>query len=177
MSFQTLQQSFKMFKERVKRPESLGVYLGNVGERDCKAHHRGQKAFLPVPPHCITTHRSSLEAYLLIVWLWRQEMQGQVVIMKGHRLKWANTFARPSSSPGKPHPHKRSCSSVANFFTCLSTLFFFKIILRYLFIYVWLNWVFIAACGLSLAAESRAWSSCGAQASHCGGFSCPEHRL
>ena len=67
MSFQTLQQSFKMFKERVKRPESLGVYLGNVGERHCKAHHRGQRAFLPVPPHCITTHRSSLEAYLLIV--------------------------------------------------------------------------------------------------------------
>ena len=38
MSFQTLQQSFKMFKERVKRPESLGVYLGDVGERHYKAH-------------------------------------------------------------------------------------------------------------------------------------------
>ena len=123
MSFQTLQQSFKMFKERVKRPESLGVYLGNVGERHYKAHHRGQKGSLPVPPHCITTHRSSLEAYLLIerVWLWQDEMQGQVVIMKGRRLKCTNTFAGPSSSPGQPHPHKHSCSSIADFFTRLST--------------------------------------------------------
>ena len=36
---------------------------------------------------------------------------------------------------------------------------------------VWLCWVFIVLCRLSLVAASRG-SSCDAQASHCGGFSC-----
>ena len=31
---------------------------------------------------------------------------------------------------------------------------------------------FVAARGLSLVAESVRYSSCGARASHCGGFSC-----
>ena len=41
-------------------------------------------------------------------------------------------------------------------------------------IYLWLHWVFIAANRLSLAAASKSYSSCSAQASHCGegvGFS------
>ena len=33
-------------------------------------------------------------------------------------------------------------------------------------------WVFVAACGLSLVVVSGATLRCGAQASHCGGFSC-----
>ena len=41
-----------------------------------------------------------------------------------------------------------------------------------LFIYFWLHWVFVAACRLSLVAESRATLCCGGRASHCGGFSC-----
>ena len=42
----------------------------------------------------------------------------------------------------------------------------------YLFIYFWLRWVFVAACGLSLVAVSGAILPCGAWASHCSGFSC-----
>ena len=42
----------------------------------------------------------------------------------------------------------------------------------FLFIYFWLCWVFVAAHGPSLVAASRGYSSCGVQASHCGGFSC-----
>jgi len=39
--------------------------------------------------------------------------------------------------------------------------------------YFWLHWPFIAALGLSLVASSGLlFSSCGVQASHCGGFSC-----
>ena len=40
-----------------------------------------------------------------------------------------------------------------------------------LFIYFWLRWICVAARGLSLAAESGACPSGGAQASHCSGFS------
>ena len=46
--------------------------------------------------------------------------------------------------------------------------FFFKD----LFIYFWLYWVFIAACGLSLVVANRRYSSFGVKASHCGGFFC-----
>ena len=49
----------------------------------------------------------------------------------------------------------------------------FAYFLIYLFIfYLWLRWVSVAARGFSLAAVSRGYSSCGAWASHCGGFSC-----
>ena len=41
----------------------------------------------------------------------------------------------------------------------------------YLFIYVWLRWVFVAARGLFLVVASGGYSSCGAWATHCGGFS------
>ena len=41
----------------------------------------------------------------------------------------------------------------------------------YLFIYVWLCWVFVAACRLSLW-RAGATLRCGALASHCGDFSC-----
>ena len=47
---------------------------------------------------------------------------------------------------------------------------FLKINLFILFI-IWLCWVFVAACRLSLVAVSEGYSSCGARASHCGGFS------
>ena len=40
------------------------------------------------------------------------------------------------------------------------------------FIYFWLLWVLLAACGLSLAVMSRGYSSCSVRASHCGDFSC-----
>ena len=36
----------------------------------------------------------------------------------------------------------------------------------------WLHWVFVAVHGLSLVVASGATLRCGAQASHCGGFSC-----
>ena len=49
---------------------------------------------------------------------------------------------------------------------------FFKINLFSLFIYLWLRWVFVAVCGLSLVAVSGVTLCCGAQASHSGGFSC-----
>ena len=39
-------------------------------------------------------------------------------------------------------------------------------------IYFWLRWVFVVAHGLSLVAVGRDYSSCGARASRCGGFSC-----
>ena len=37
--------------------------------------------------------------------------------------------------------------------------------------------VFVAAWSLLLAMASRGYSSCGAPASHCGGFLAAEHRL
>ena len=44
---------------------------------------------------------------------------------------------------------------------------------KYLFIYFWLHWVFIAAHGLPLVVESRGLlSCCTVWASHWGGFSC-----
>ena len=42
---------------------------------------------------------------------------------------------------------------------------------NYLFSF-WPHWVFIAASRLCLVVLSRCYSSCGAQASHRGGFSC-----
>ena len=45
-------------------------------------------------------------------------------------------------------------------------IFFLKFLINW-FIYFWLCWVFIASCG-----EQGLLSSCGGQASHCGGFSC-----
>ena len=50
---------------------------------------------------------------------------------------------------------------------CLQSIF-----LKKNFIYFWLCWVFVAACGLSLVVASGGYSCCCAQASHCGGFSC-----
>ena len=47
-------------------------------------------------------------------------------------------------------------------------------LLAYLFIYLLLHWVLVAACGLSLAAVSWDYSCCVEQASHCGDFSCCE---
>ena len=44
--------------------------------------------------------------------------------------------------------------------------FFFLIVFIYLFIYFWLRWVFVAACGLSLVAASGGYSSL-----RCAGFS------
>ena len=48
----------------------------------------------------------------------------------------------------------------------------FIFIFKYLFTYFWLCWIFLAAFRLSLVAESRAAVGCGAQTSHCSGFSC-----
>ena len=48
-------------------------------------------------------------------------------------------------------------------------IFFLKFIL---FIYFWLWWVFVAVRRLSLVVANGGYSSCGARASHCGGFSC-----
>ena len=50
-------------------------------------------------------------------------------------------------------------------------IYLFLNIFIYLF-YFWLRWVFVAACGLSLVAASGGTLRRGAQASHCGGFSC-----
>ena len=44
-------------------------------------------------------------------------------------------------------------------------------VLKNVFIYFWLHWIF-AVQGLSLVGASGATLPCGAQASHCGGFSC-----
>ena len=51
---------------------------------------------------------------------------------------------------------------------------FIKYILKKLFTYFWLHWVFIAALGLSLLMVSRGYSSCTVLVSHCSGFSCFE---
>ena len=47
----------------------------------------------------------------------------------------------------------------------------FLVYFIYLFIYFWLRWVFLAACGLSLVAVSRGYSLLPCVASHCSGFS------
>ena len=39
------------------------------------------------------------------------------------------------------------------------------------FVYFWLLWVLLAACGLSLVVMSRGYSSCSVRASHCGDHS------
>ena len=49
---------------------------------------------------------------------------------------------------------------------------FIKYILKKLFTYFWLHWVFIAALGLSLLMVSRGYPSCTVLVSHCSGFSC-----
>ena len=48
-----------------------------------------------------------------------------------------------------------------------------------LFIYLWLHWVFTAACRFSLVVASNSYSlvACGAQTSHCSGFSYCRDRL
>ena len=51
---------------------------------------------------------------------------------------------------------------------CRNTVLFY--FLKYLFIYFWLHWVFVAARGLSLVREATACH--GVQVSHCSGFSC-----
>ena len=43
---------------------------------------------------------------------------------------------------------------------------------KYFFFFFWLGWVFIALRRLSLVVAIRATLHCGAQASHCSGFSC-----
>ena len=48
--------------------------------------------------------------------------------------------------------------------------FFFKYKFIYLFIF-WLHWAFVAVRRLSLVVASGGYASCGARASHCGGFS------
>ena len=54
-----------------------------------------------------------------------------------------------------------------NRYHCFAPIFF----LICLFIYFWLHWVFIAACGLQLRQVGDTLR-CGAWPSHCGGFSC-----
>ena len=45
------------------------------------------------------------------------------------------------------------------------------------FVFVRLHWVLVAAGRLSVCRERGLLSSCGAQAAHCSGFPCEEHRL
>ena len=52
-------------------------------------------------------------------------------------------------------------------------LFFFK---KNNFIYFWLCWVFVAVRAFSSFGDQGLLSSCGVQASHCGGFSCCQAR-
>ena len=60
--------------------------------------------------------------------------------------------------------------------SAISSCHTFSLFLEFiLFIYSWLHWVFVAACGL--AGFLQLWRAgatlhCGAWASHCGGFSC-----
>ena len=54
---------------------------------------------------------------------------------------------------------------------CVSSQTFFFFFLINLFIYFWLCWVFVAACGLS-PVVAGATLRCSWQASHCGGFFC-----
>ena len=49
---------------------------------------------------------------------------------------------------------------------------FYFFILIYVFIYLGLHWVFVAARGLSLGAANGAALRCSAQTSQCSGFSC-----
>ena len=66
-----------------------------------------------------------------------------------------------NSLPSAPSPY----SSRWHAKSCLLLLFFFKLI------YLWPCWVIMAACGLSLVAESGGYFSLRLQASHRGGFS------
>ena len=69
----------------------------------------------------------------------------------------------PSSFPKKGlFPSHSQTVGTASF----PLTFFLKINLFILFIYFWLRWVFVAACGLSLVAESGGYSSL-----RCAGFS------
>ena len=61
------------------------------------------------------------------------------------------------------------CRSLMSILTYYTLDFFLK---NYLFIYVWLCWVFVTLHGLfSSRCKQGLPSSCGARASHCGGFS------
>ena len=50
-----------------------------------------------------------------------------------------------------------------------SCVFFFN---KFIYLYFWLRWVFVAACRLSLVVTSRATLRWSVRASHYGGFSC-----
>ena len=43
---------------------------------------------------------------------------------------------------------------------------------KFIYLFIWLHWVLVAACGLSLVAARGVTLSCGARVSHRGGFSC-----
>ena len=65
---------------------------------------------------------------------------------------------------------------------CVHALSCHDIATAWYFIYFWLRWVFVAACGLfSSCGEQRLLSNCSVWASHCSDFSCGaralEHRL
>ena len=62
------------------------------------------------------------------------------------------------------HNHKNNCRILYTLY--LRSKIFFLINLFILFIYFWLHWVFVAACGLSLVAVSR-----GCSLLQCAGFS------
>ena len=51
------------------------------------------------------------------------------------------------------------------------TFFLFFFLNKFIYFYFWLLWAFVAAHRLSLVAASGATLHCGAQASHCSGFS------
>ena len=86
--------------------------------------------------------------------------------LKTSGIKYIKLGIVKCNSPQKPKSyHKVGMLAFSQNFA----VFFFLI---HLFIYFWLHWVFGTAHGLSLLVESRGYSSCGAWASHCGGFSC-----
>ena len=66
-----------------------------------------------------------------------------------------------------------SVSQIMHKYRCLDFVFL-KMLFSFnnFYLFFWLCWVFIAACRLYLVVVSRDYSSCDAQASHCGGFSC-----
>ena len=101
---------------------------------------------------------------------------GYVVIILFHsRYRWcAYLFLSHQSVVGFTHFVDHFKEPVLVFLLSSVVCFLF----RPLFIYFWLHWVFrvvlgfsVAALGLCLVVVSRGHSSCGAHASHCGGFS------
>ena len=90
--------------------------------------------------------------------------------LEGMKRKWLDevTGRVKGEVVGASRPWSCMSSDMRKYWNRGMTWTAWHFIYLYFFIYLWLHWVFVAACRLSLVSTFR----CRARASHCDGFSC-----